>query len=452
MQFDGFVRGRGCVREPNSDRFYRVQFPFLPCAATEDNNSRMDGAVGCIYVDTRFLPQSFAVPFRGFPRKAWCRVILTDWGDVELVPPLLPLVQMFWWYGSKAQIMRKVWPRLGYDSQHFIDPFTATASSVLGAALLPPVMTLNDIDAEVVNTLRAIRAGNARELAKLCVRPMWECDQHALEATMMNPGFDLRGSLDGHDDYFDMNLAAKFLVVQSGKFGDPSGKKGSWVLRQDERGVDVLVFEKGAKGVPRSTIDGEGLGMGQAVARAEVRVDSNTGVFRQVGIYRKHPEIQNGGKGTGAIRHGDEYEERVARLTLEIEAIAVRLRRARILCSEWSNCLPPAVLSRWHPTSIFLDPPYEGRLKIKYPHYRPGLAADVRKWCIENGGNENLRIALCGRQGNEVLRNYGWDCLPWIARSGYSNLAGHDAETEAKRQARMEMIWFSPHCIPAIYR
>jgi hypothetical protein len=98
-------------------------------------------------------------------------------------------------------------------------------------------------------------------------------------------------------------------------------------------------------------------------------------------------------------------------------------------------------------TGVFLDPPYsqEERDGELYAIETP-VAADVRAWCLENGGNRDLRIALCGYagEGHEELERHGWDVHEWKARGGYgSQGTGTDGRANSKR----ERIWFSPACV-----
>lgn len=70
----------------------------------------------------------------------------------------------------------------------------------------------------------------------------------------------------------------------------------------------------------------------------------------------------------------------------------------------------------------------------------------VRQWCVENGSDPLLRIALCGYDGDgsEVLESLGWSVYAWKARGGYgSQSEGGRGRDNSKR----ERIWFSPNCL-----
>lgn len=70
----------------------------------------------------------------------------------------------------------------------------------------------------------------------------------------------------------------------------------------------------------------------------------------------------------------------------------------------------------------------------------PPLSAKVRAWAREMGERKDMRIALCGYEGEHDLP--GWECVAWKAKGGYSN-QGEGENENAKR----ERIWFSPHCL-----
>ena len=62
--------------------------------------------------------------------------------------------------------------------------------------------------------------------------------------------------------------------------------------------------------------------------------------------------------------------------------------------------------------------------------------AEVLRWCLANGDNKMLRIAMCGHVGqHEALEQEGWDVQTWRTSGGYQ---GADDR---------ERIWFSPHCL-----
>jgi DNA adenine methylase len=125
--------------------------------------------------------------------------------------------------------------------------------------------------------------------------------------------------------------------------------------------------------------------------------------------------------------------------------LAIRLRRVRVCCGDWKRVLGPAATTCIGVTGVFLDPPYgeaAGRDPQLYSHDSLSVASDVRAWCLENGDDPKLRIALCGYEGEHDMPP-SWQCVPWAASGGYGKGA-------AAANRYRERIWFSPHCEPVI--
>ena len=70
------------------------------------------------------------------------------------------------------------------------------------------------------------------------------------------------------------------------------------------------------------------------------------------------------------------------------------------------------------------------------------VSAEVRHWCLENGDNLELRIALCGYSGEHEMPDT-WEAVPWKAGGGY----GSQGEGRGRENAGREVIWFSPACL-----
>jgi hypothetical protein len=96
-------------------------------------------------------------------------------------------------------------------------------------------------------------------------------------------------------------------------------------------------------------------------------------------------------------------------------------------------------------TGVFLDPPYADsaeRTEGLYAQDSLTVAHRVREWAIANGDNPDLRIALCGYEGEHAMPA-DWDCVAWKARGGY----GSQGENAARENSGRERIWFSPACL-----
>jgi hypothetical protein len=124
-----------------------------------------------------------------------------------------------------------------------------------------------------------------------------------------------------------------------------------------------------------------------------------------------------------------------------------RLRRVRVACGDWKRVLGNSVLGKGknvggrRPCAVFLDPPYsfEFRDPYLYSEDDAAISTQVREWALEHGDDPDLRIALCGYEGEHEMPA-SWTCHAWKAARGY---ATEDNENRAR-----ERIWFSPHCLP----
>jgi len=118
-----------------------------------------------------------------------------------------------------------------------------------------------------------------------------------------------------------------------------------------------------------------------------------------------------------------------------------------VCCGDWSRVCGPTPTVKQGLTGVFLDPPYDQTQRDAnlYAIETP-VAADVRAWCLTNGRENKLRIALCGYagEGHESLEAEGWAVLEWKASGGYGS---QSTTTDGRANARRERIWFSPACI-----
>ena len=92
---------------------------------------------------------------------------------------------------------------------------------------------------------------------------------------------------------------------------------------------------------------------------------------------------------------------------------------------------------------MFLDPPYgiPDRADLYGIHEDRNVSADVREWCLKWDGDQRMRIALCGYEGEHEMPD-SWECFKWKARGGYGSQAADSENANAER----ERIWFSPSC------
>ena len=169
------------------------------------------------------------------------------------------------------------------------------------------------------------------------------------------------------------------------------------------------------------------------------------------GIHRKRPHLGDPGKGINRqLPHlgnpGTEAEcvsDRTSDLLAYMQDLAARLRRVRVCCGDWSRICGPSPTVKLGITGVFLDPPYSDgeRQEALYATDSMTVAHAVREWALANGGNPDLRIALCGYEGEHAMP--GWEEIAWKAAGGYGSQGNGAGRANAKR----ETIWFSPHCL-----
>lgn len=158
------------------------------------------------------------------------------------------------------------------------------------------------------------------------------------------------------------------------------------------------------------------------------------------GMRRQLPHLSGGG-GSGSPRAGAGLHSASARSALYdvFDALSRRLRYVRVTCGDFERILTPAVTWKHGLTGVLLDPPYEG---FEGLYGAVSVSARVRAWCIANGERLDLRIALCGYEGeHDELEQRGWTVEAWKAHGGYSN------QSRDNPNRHRERIWFSPACL-----
>ncbi|HUX16023.1 MAG TPA: hypothetical protein VMW52_06090, partial [Phycisphaerae bacterium] len=178
---------------------------------------------------------------------------------------------------------------------------------------------------------------------------------------------------------------------------------------------------------------------------------------RDNGIHNKRPVLQRGGygihrtfgqipdiSGDGGATGRRIHAKYTTDLQAYMQALAARLRRVRVCCGDWARICTKSPTTYIGITAVFLDPPYGAEDRADcYSEDSRTVAADVQAWCIEQGDNPKLRIALCGYEGEHAeLEALGWDTVAWKASGGYANQG-----TQGNANRHRERIWFSPHCL-----
>ena len=303
----------------------------------------------------------------------------------------------FPWFGGKSRVADVVWERFG-DVRNYVEPFFGSGAVLLGRpGGAQGTETVNDLDGFVANFWRAVALDPA-EVWRWADSPVNEADLHARHVWLiqqMDDGFTDR--LMGDPDFHDAKIA------------------GWWVW-----GVCAAIgnsFAQGAGGPWWPDADGK-------------LVNGNAG-----------RGINRGGVGRGLPHLGDAGQG-------PLTDVAARVRHVRVACGDWGRVLSDAVTWRHGTTAVFLDPPYSDEAERTgglYAHDDGTVAHDVREWCIANGDNPLLRIALCGYagEGHDVLVSHGWTAHGWKAQGGY----GSQGDGAGRANAARETVWFSPHCL-----
>lgn len=318
----------------------------------------------------------------------------------------------FPWFGGKSRVAPQVWERFG-DTPNYVEPFAGSMAVLLGrpAKHAAKIETVNDLDGFVANFWRSV-AHDPETTASWADWPIIEADLNARHAYLVNVRESLVRKLEGDPDFYDPKIAGWWVAGICGWIGSGycSGE-GPWVVRDGE-----LVNRK----LPHLGDAGRGV-------NRQMPHLGNAGM----GVNRQMPHLGDAGMGV--------YQWFVA--------LAERLRRVRVCNGDWTRVLSESVTIRHGLTAVFLDPPYGDEVEQTrvYASDSGTVSDDVRDWCIENGNNNLLRIALCGYEGegHDALLDYGWTSHAWSTSGGYGG--GRGGVGDANRHK--ERIYFSPACI-----
>jgi hypothetical protein len=314
---------------------------------------------------------------------------------------------------------------------------------------------VNDAWAFIPNFYRATKA-DPGEVAYHADERIDEVQMHAIHAVLAGQRSQLAARLEGDPGYYDAKIAGQWVWLMSMWIGQGccSGR-GAWSVDLDEEGYKVLV--KKAKG---ESVDG--------ISRQRQQITSQQGIL----ISRAMPEVANErgvrkditrqmmhllSEGQGVNRKRFQMHEHSVVRPVDLydwfQALSDRFRDVRVLCGDWSRAVTPSVTTYQGTAAIFLDPPYSDSQRggNLYGEDSFTVAHDVRKWCIENGDNKQLRIALAGYASeHDELEDLGWERFEWKANGGYGN-QGKSKKAKGKANAAREVIWFSPHCLKEEY-
>lgn len=328
----------------------------------------------------------------------------------------------FPWFGGKSRVAAQVWQRFG-DCPNYIEPFAGSLAVLLARPTPPRYETVNDLDCNLVNFWRAVRA-DPEAVAYYADWPVMEADLHSRHAWLIQTTRHRARRIISKPDYYDAKAAGWWcwgccLWIGGGWCSKSVVlKDGSTEKRRPTRGdrdTGIVTFQK----VPYLSSIGVGINKSSATRRKKPELDHLKGLLVAEGA-------------------GLEW----------LTALSERLRPVRVLCGDWKRALTPALTTKLiQPVAVFLDPPYrhEGRDNTLYAQ-ESDISAHVREWATENGDNPAFRIALCGYEGDHIMPDT-WECLPWKTPGGYANIG--TCGTGVANSHR-ERIWFSPNCEKAV--
>ena len=321
----------------------------------------------------------------------------SDWVKEEL---LSDLKAPFPWFGGKSRVAHIVWSRFG-DVPNYVEPFFGSGAVLLGRPHAPGTETVNDKDGYLVNFWRAIK-WNPATTAAWADWPVSEADLLARHRWLMDqPEFTQR--IRTEPEYYDCRIAGWWVWGLCSWIGS-----GWCVQRGDGHQPEQLPH-----------LGDAGMGINRKLPHLG---DAGRG------INRKLPHLGDAGRGGKILEYFSD--------------LSARLRDVRICCGEWGRVLGESVTVKHGITGVFLDPPYSDDEHAVTYSAHSDVAACVREWAITNGGNPDLRIALCGYDGEHQMPE-SWECVAWKARGGY----GSQGDGRGRENAARERIWFSPHCI-----
>ena len=307
----------------------------------------------------------------------------------------------FPYFGGKSSVAADIWQRFG-DVPNYVEPFFGSGAVLLNRPNWPAdhrwLETINDASGYVSNFWRAV-AADPNAVAHHADWPVSENDLHARHSWLVQRKDQLATTLEGDPDWYDAKIA------------------GWWAW-----GMSCWIGSGFCSGNgPWQQVDGQLVHLGNA----------GMGVNRQL--------VHLGDAG----RAGDGE----AGLHAWMQALSERLGRVRVCCGDWTRVMGPTVTEKNGLTGVFLDPPYSDTANREADLYEQDsldVAHDVRRWCLENGDNPRLRVALCGyRDEHDNLEARGWEAFEWKASGGYGSQGNGNGRANASR----EVIWFSPACL-----
>lgn len=346
------------------------------------------------------------------------------------------------YFGGKRRVAPLVWSRLG-NVRNYVEPFFGGGSVLLGRADPPNIETINDLDCDIANVWRAIKA-RPDLVAKHADWPVNEADLHAMHRWLVETKLKRALRIRRDPEYFDAKAAGRWL------YGICLWIGGDW-CRDLSAKRPILSGNSPGIGVHRKTVYlGGGAGGGSGVhaptlhqKKPRLRQGGNARSASTGGAIVLTQQLPSLTGDAGATGRGIHASGRYGALYGWMDALCERMRRVRVCAGDWSRVLTPSVTTYLGLTGVFLDPPYQHDLRQRCYAEDHDISADVRNWALEHGDDPLFRIALCGYEAEHgIYMPSSWECIPWKAHGGYSR------SKRGKANRDQERIWFSPHCLP----
>lgn len=295
----------------------------------------------------------------------------------------------FPWFGGKSLAAETIWQALG-DVPNYVEPFAGSLAALLARPHDAHVETVNDADGLISNFWRAVRQA-PEQVAAHADWPVNEVDLHARHRWLVGRIGELEEEMLKDPLFFDAQVAGWWVWGLCAWIGN------GWCSRD----------ERLHRSIPKIGTPGHGI---HAPSRKKPATHRSKGVHAA----------------------GD---------LLELFArLATRLRHVRVCFGDWTRVMGRSTLGidtrhGMTPCGVVLDPPYDHQMRDKrlYRVDEPGVAAAVREWAIANGDNPQLRIVMCGLEGEHDMPP-SWRCVQGASRGASSE---------------KERLWLSPHCLAA---
>jgi len=327
------------------------------------------------------------------------------------------------YFGGKSKAAPLIWSRLGSDCGNYVEPFFGSGAIWHNRpAAFKGWATVNDLDGNLANVWRSM-AAHPEAVAEAACWPVNECDLHARHLWLVNNLSALAGRLCADPAYCEPRTAGWWIWGACSYIGSGwCDGSGPWTAQPDGDGVMTLTRGNAGQGVNRQLphLGNAGKGVNRQLPHLG---DAGKGVNRKLPRLAELPRLLAGIK-----------EDRLAWLKAWFADLARSMEGVRVACGDWQRICSPGTMTRNGTCAVVMDPPYS-QTEAVYAHDSSTVAHDVREWCLANGGNPRLRIALCGHAGeHEALQGEGWTVETWGKSGGYQ---GADDR---------ERIWFSPAC------